>query len=126
MRTRPFHLIASAALAASLLAACGDDGGDVQAFCDKFEAMDDLEPDFTSENGLDDAVSALEEIEDVAPSEIKDDVGTVVDAFKQIAAIDFTDVEALAEMEETMTELSENMEAAGNRLEAFTDENCAS
>ncbi len=71
------------------------------------------------------AQEILAEIEAAAPSDIKDDVGVVADAFESMSSMTGEDIlemseDDLAELEE----LGEKLETAGSNVEAFIDENC--
>jgi uncharacterized Zn finger protein (UPF0148 family) len=86
-------------------AACGDDDGggdDLAAYCAKvaeFEAMDEQPSD-----------EELDEIIDLAPEEVRDDVSTLVEALK-------ADEEPEGEELDTVLEAEE-------RITAFEEENC--
>ena len=88
-------------------AGCGDDSGcgDVAAYCDKsaeLDAADGLPSD-----------ADLDEIKDLAPSEISDQVDVLVDAFRD-------------EGEAAFENAGEEFIAAGAAIEEFEAENCDS
>jgi hypothetical protein len=96
------------------LAACGGDddgregadgGGDVQAYCEFSKSLDDQE-DFPTNDQLD-------ELSDLAPAEIADDINFVVDRFKDADS----DEQAMIEMfdDPDVTERVENIEAFEER-----------
>lgn len=106
-------LLALAVLLVPLAACGGDDGGggdnagSIQAYCD-FSASLDEQSDFPSE-------SQLDQLRDVAPSEIEDDIDAVVDRFEEVGE----DEEALGELFSD-EEFSERIE----RIEAFEEREC--
>ncbi|MGH1506081.1 MAG: hypothetical protein ACRBI6_21200 [Acidimicrobiales bacterium] len=127
MRNR-FKLIIGAAGLAAALTACGgsESAGSVEEFCgleSRFDDIDSVDP--TTEDGMARAQEILAEIEAAAPSDIKDDVGVVADAFESMSSMTGEDIlemseDDLAELEE----LGEKLETAGSNVEAFIDENC--
>lgn len=103
-------LVAGFTAFALLVAGCGDDedGGDLAAYCDLTASFDDQES-FPSDDQLD-------EVEDVAPEEIRDDVETFADAIREVDEDDPAAASALFDDEEVVT-------ALGN-IEQFEAENC--
>jgi hypothetical protein len=112
-----------------LLGACSDDsdsgsgsgdgggGDDVEAFCDQVIAVDEME-DPSSEEALD----ALNQLVDDAPSEIKDDLEVLLPILEDLEGLDEDDPEAFGEVLALM-ENEEFIEASEN-LEAFGVEEC--
>jgi hypothetical protein len=100
--TSPRALLLAFAAFAAVLTACGDDGGgSVAAYCDIADELNAQEGDPTDEQ--------LDQVASAAPSEIKSEVKTIVDAIK-------SDDEAAFEDEDLL--------AAGEKITTFTDENC--
>lgn len=107
MRRTVIGVLAASAMIVLLAAGCGDDsgGGDVAAYCDKsaeLDAADGLPSD-----------ADLDEIKELAPSEISDQVDVLVDAFQD-------------EGEAAFENAGEEFIAAGAAIEEFEAENCDS
>ncbi len=124
------HAVIGSLVLALVLLGCGDsddsaddaDGnGDSAAFCDSLEALED---EFAEEA----AVPSDEQLEQVAdqlrqldpPSEIADDFRELLEAYDVLAQVELGDPEAIAELEDQL----EGFEAAGQRIDEWTDENC--
>lgn len=133
--------------AVSLLAACGGDdssnGGAVsdEEFCtmiqnykDKADSFDsafnsddpkDIETAFTTMQGI------LHDLDDAAPSGVKEDLGTMVGVIDRMIEIfdqydwDFTKLAMAPEFEELSTQLDgDEMNAASDRLDQYSEEVC--
>ena len=134
MTTWGKRLVGGVAVLAGVVAGCGDDDdssseGDVERYCelvdeldqagsDAFEGLDETstDEDFAEAERqfLEDNADAFEELEDVAPEEIADDIDTLLEAQEERAAG--------GEQEET----SEDVSDAEERVGEFEDENCTS
>jgi hypothetical protein len=136
---RRIALAAAAALALGGLAACGDDdgGGSAASFCDDVTSVDEafatLEEDVSDPSQFSaifgEVQSSLDAID--PPSEIADDWDTLTEALGAVVEvvedIDFEDPEALASLGEELDGLEErfgDVEAAGDRIQEFTEEEC--
>jgi hypothetical protein len=127
-------LIVPLLFAAALLplSACGDDATEasVEAYCDQSAELDEAggeafsaleeDPDATEQDYLDaekefieDHRSELEELRDVAPDEIRDDVDTLIQGLLDIV-----------DTGEDAREGNEEFAAAEERVVAFEDANC--
>lgn len=123
-------------------AACGDDGGeDVAGFCERNEEFESESEQLfegalsaTDDAGLDDAKQAfsdandlLSELADEAPDDIKDDVDTVADAFAE-ANEEIQGAESVEDLQELDGGAidSEETDAAADRVEQWTQDNCDS
>lgn len=104
-----FFVLILVALAATFgLAACGDDDeGDLAAYCDLVDELDQQE-DFPSDDQLD-------ELRDVAPAEIRDEVDLVADRLSE-ANDDPQDAEQVFDDPEVQEAIGE--------IEAYEEENC--
>lgn len=105
-----FTVMIFVALAATFgLVACGDDDneGDLAAYCDLVEELDAQEDFPTDEQ--------LNELQDVAPAEIDDEVDLVAERFKEVND-NPEDAQAVFEDPE--------VEEAFSTIEAYEDENC--
>lgn len=123
MRNR-FKLFVGAAGMAVSIAACGGGDSSAEAFCGMESRFEDLDPDFSTEEGMAEAAEVLQELEDAAPAEIKDDVAVVRTFFTDLGP-SLSDPEKLAELDmEELEEMSAQMDSAGANIEAFIDENC--
>jgi hypothetical protein len=121
-------LIALTACGSLALAACGSDsdsdsggdsgGGDVEAFCAALAESAEADLDTTEEEDL----AQLQAIADSAPSEVSDAMGTLVDIFEQLQAIDFETAteDELAEFEELLP----TFEQATADVEDYARDNC--
>ena len=111
------------------LAACGGDddddaggsggggGGSTEEFCDKAR---DYEEEFADADPSDEeAIDALRDLADSAPSDISDDMNGLIDLFEQMAEAG-EDPEALAEL----SEQAEDMTAASERITTFMEDEC--
>lgn len=92
-------MLGAGALALSL-AACG--GDDSQSYCDLLENSEseftDLDP--SDPESHDQVQSALSDIVEAAPDDIKDDWQTFADTYEEMVSIDPNDQEAMAEFQE--------------------------
>lgn len=134
MMTKPAAVLGAGLLALGL-AACSS-GGDVQAFCQTGEglenAFDDLDPNDPDEVST--ALGALvDELEAAnAPSEISDDWDVLTTAmrnlqtgFDEVASADPTDEDYFEKLGAVMEPLGdERVNEAGENLQAWTAENC--
>ncbi len=115
-------LIALCTTGLLLFTACGDDNssGSAEEFCSVLVETQDIE--FEGADDAGEVVSDLQRLVDAAPSEIKDDVKLVVDAFTALSEIDPLEAspEEVAELDEQFA----GTEAAGDRIEAWALENC--
>ncbi len=74
---------ASATLALAALTGCGGAGGDdTAAYCDEVETAGKKLSDTTSPADLDKVMGNLKKVRDSAPESVKDDWGTLVDAYE--------------------------------------------
>ncbi len=124
-----------------LLTACGDEGGEgsVEAFCETRAELDDADPfeGIDPESGdveeakaaFQEAIDQVDELVDAAPEEIADEVETARDGLNEINDA-VQDAESIDEIGEAALsvggEVAEDagIEEAGERLEAFEQENC--
>ncbi len=81
---RMASLAAVAIMAVGTLTACGGGGG----YCDKLKDYDEdadlAEVDFQTEDGQQELIDVLEDLESDAPDELKDDYQVVIDGFTAI------------------------------------------
>ena len=127
-------MVGGVAVLAGVVAGCGDDDdssseGDVERYCELVdeldqagsEAFESLEGDETATDEdfaeaerqfIEDNADAFEELEEVAPDEIADDIDTLLEAQAERAAG--------GEQEET----SEDVSDAEERVGEFEDEHC--
>ena len=122
--SRSIALLGGVAVASLSFAACsGDNGGDAEAFCAKFEEFNN-DADFG--NNDEDLIAGIKELQGLAPGEIKDDLGTMVVAFDVLS--DFTKkLEAGEEIDEedaALVKASDDIDAAGQAVEDYVDANC--
>ena len=108
MRRRVIGMLAASTVIVLLATGCGDDSGggdDVAAYCEKsaeLDAADGLPSD-----------ADLDEIKELAPSEISDQVAVLVDAFQD-------------EGEAAFENAGEEFIAASQAVEGFEADNCDS
>ena len=116
----------------------GDDGGDggTGAFCAeaagverRFAALDDT--DVPSGEEFTEVSEAFADLSDDAPDEIADDMETIATALGRLAevfeGIDIADPESLEALEEEAARLEDelgDLEAAGENVEAYLEEEC--
>ena len=136
-----------AALAALLLVACGGDD-DVSAadFCEdatrfeqRFEQLDaELSGgEVPSPDVFEEAADAIDDLAGDAPGQIRDDLVTVADGVREVAEVlgevDLDDPDLLDDPEQAeevqavvarMTAIDAKLEAAGERVEAYLQEEC--
>ena len=137
MRTR---LIGSLAVAGALaLAGCGgdddDDGGDLQAFCDKAQEVETAGQSLSALQGgdlgaaqeaLDETNTQVQEAVDLAPEEIKGDVETVSNFISDLTE-KVQDAESPQDLLGLLGELQEGAEevqTAGQNVSDYVEENC--
>lgn len=102
-----------------LLVACGDDGGgggSAAAFC----AL--LEEEALPTGGEEPDLDTLRELAETAPSEIRDDLDTLLDAFAELEDLDEDDPESFGAAFEIF--LDPSVAAAGANLEEFAVDEC--
>jgi hypothetical protein len=105
-------------LGCTALVGCG--GGSTEDFCsvgDDIEAVDPTAADFDNEAFQDALADAVE----AAPDDIKADVETLRDAFE---GVDLSDPEAIADPDVIEKLSTPDLQEAGNRITAFTEDNC--
>lgn len=124
------HAVIGSLVLALVLLGCGDSedsaddaggNGAAAAFCERLNA---LEAEFAEET----AVPTDDQLEQVAdelrqldpPSEIAGDFQELLEAYDVLAQVELGDPEAIADLEEQL----EGFEAAGQRIDDWTDENC--
>lgn len=132
---RVFGALAGTAVLA--LAGCGgDDGGDVQAFCDQAQealavganlaaplASGDVE---AAKEAINAASGQLQEAADLAPDEISDDFD-VVSGYESKLNESLQDAQSPEEIDGVSKELKKDAQGvteAGNNVEAYISENC--
>lgn len=145
-RHRGVRFTAAIAAGALVLAACGGDdsgsggGGSASDWCSLARAFSEQDDVFGDEDmpdagsmreGMREAVRAVEQLERVAPGEIRDDVRLMASGMKQLndalAKVDYnffallTDPEAAAALEALD---SPDLEAASERIDAYTLREC--
>lgn len=124
-----------AVLVATLLAGCGSDGGDVEAFCEDAGAIVDgsFLDDIDVENEEDVAAvydTALERIDEIdPPSDIADDWETTTEAMhtylEGMADLDMESETAMEDMEELTAGMDEEaLQESSDNIETYLDENC--
>jgi hypothetical protein len=140
--TKGVRVVVGAAAMTALLAGCGDDGGeDVAGFCEESKSFEDESEALfeglvsaTDDAGFQEAKQAfadandgLADLVDEAPDEIKDDVETVANAFDEANDLiqDAGSAEDLQDADPGAIE-SEETDAAADRVEEWTQENCDS
>ncbi|MDG2112807.1 MAG: hypothetical protein P8N02_09365 [Actinomycetota bacterium] len=124
-----------------LAAACGDsDGGGAASeanWCDFATALDDAPDPFDSaevgdtdaiKDGFDTFTALLDDAQKAAPSAIKDDVKTLAEAFEAFEGV-LSDADYnILDIDETDERLalltSSDVEAAGERVEAYNETEC--
>lgn len=107
-------------------------GGSVEAFCAKAKELDDnanLDNAFDDLNRIDEAVAAIDQLTDAAPSEIKGDMNTLNDAFKKIAgavksAGSNSESQLGAVLAASATIDQQKVEQATKNIEKFGSEKC--
>lgn len=97
------------------LAACSDSGGDKESFCEVAKKMDETDNAVETPDEIEQAVKDAKAVREIAPSEIKDEVGIVVDALERFASGDLTEFTAEEQAE---------FEQAAAALEKYLDEEC--
>jgi hypothetical protein len=122
--------LAVVAMSVSGLTGCGDSTEEFCALEDEFNQIE------SGEASINDARSAIDQLQDTAPDEIRDDVDTVADAVTgYFDALEDSGVDpdsASAQVPEPTEEVqsalenlqSEEVTEAGDNVEAFVDENC--
>lgn len=135
---RTFVLAAVAALSLFLVACGGGGGGggnSIEAWCavgedfagtSALESADPTDPE-AFRAALEEFEAQLDEVRAAAPDEIRDDVALVLDGFDELfaalEAVDFDMMQVDLSVVEAFN--SEEFTAAGERVGAFTDENCS-
>jgi hypothetical protein len=138
--TRRLAVVAVSALALGGLAACGDDddgNGSAASFCDDVTTVDEafstLDEDISDPSQFGEIFSEVEaSLAGIdPPGESADDWDTLTEALAAVVDVvedvDFEDPEALAALGEELEGLEErfgDVEAASDRIEAFTEEEC--
>lgn len=122
----------------------GTAAGNVDAYCEavrSFQALeDDLEPEVPADASPEEAFAAMresferlraqvEELRDVAPAEIRNDVNQLVEAILELIDLfleidDPTDLTANQEALSRMSELQQEVATAQERVADFTEEEC--
>jgi hypothetical protein len=132
---RKLLIVASVVALGPAVAACGGgDGGSAEAWCDLAREVEDAPDPFggdetpspeTMKAAFTDLLDVFERAEKAAPDEIKDDVTTSLNAFREfndaLAAADynFLDID-LSSIQQVMNDA----EAAGDRIEAYNAREC--
>lgn len=108
----------AAGAAVMLVTACGGSGGDGSAeeFCDVLRAAEADEGD--GEASFDD----IRELAATAPSELRADMDTMVEAFEQIESLDEDDPDGFGAVAEVL--FSTDFVEAAERLERFGVDEC--
>ena len=124
-----FALLVGALTAASIsFTACGGSdsesaAGDPEAFCAMFDEFDN-----TDDFGDDEAelVKGLEDLRELAPSEIKDDFATAIDAFKALSVFNekFEAGEEVDEEDPDLIKASNELDESGENIEDYVAANC--
>ena len=97
--TKVLRLAVCTVLAGGVVACGGDDddgGGGSSAFCDKVQELDEFEFDFEAEDTSaqeEEFNQLLEEAQDLAPDEIKDDLAVVMDEDADPESEEYTEAE---------------------------------
>jgi hypothetical protein len=94
-------------------------GGSESAFCDKVKSYDDKSSDDLS---VKDTIKALKDLKASAPSEIKDDLQTVIDFTERLANVDTNDPAALASAYGNID--TDKLSSASNNLDQYVEKNC--
>ncbi len=137
-------LAGSMIMVLALAAGCGDDdgggggGGSTESFCAEMESLEEKYGNVFSEadsfdptdtDAFNELIGDLRDAD--PPAEIAEDWNNVIDAFQFFAdafeGLDLNDPEALAELEELSAEIEErtgDIEAAGERVNSFLEEEC--
>jgi hypothetical protein len=148
-RTRRFAAVALTGLIGAVgLSACGSSSSSAGAYCDKVKevqglesAMDDLDPTNMGESikTIEKLASTLKGVASAAPSEIKPEWDIMSESMDQMTAalspfkdIDLTNPESidpskladLQKMSESMDGLGEKVEAAGDKIDTYTEKAC--
>jgi hypothetical protein len=112
------------AVAAAVAAVGCSDHGSVEKFCTQIEVVPELAAAFDA-GELDAAVEQLDDLHDVAPDEVRDDVGLLADVAERLAAaLANPDSDASAGQ---LFELAPDLEAAAeasSRVAAYTKTEC--
>ena len=107
---RTLLVVGALSLAGSgVLVACGDDGDDVEAYCE-LSAETDQQEEFPSDELLDDIAEA-------APEEISEEAQFVVDRLKEDGEAAFEDTEVLERFETIEEFEAENCDAGSGDSE---------
>lgn len=107
-----------------------DEGdGDSSEFCGVIDDIQDAdfdELDFEDPEALAAALDALEELRDAAPGDLEEDMDQLIAGFEFLAENfdDLSDPEASAELEEEFADEFEDFDAAGERVDEFSLEEC--
>ncbi|MDR1799058.1 MAG: hypothetical protein LBR19_04115 [Bifidobacteriaceae bacterium] len=120
MKTTPIKLVAALGaglLGLAALAGCGGSSGSEEEFCKVVTSEDFQDVD---DDDADAMVSALKDLKNAAPSDLKSDVETVLKAFEAYSKIDQDDADALAEWESDMGGDTDFLDAYGNVDDAIT------
>jgi hypothetical protein len=100
-------------------ASASDTGGDLDAFCETLEELDD---DEAFEADLGDIADGFDDLLEDAPEEIADDVEELRDAFEEISDLDPDDEESAAQVAEILFE--GDLQDASERFGEYAEEEC--
>ena len=121
-------LVCALAAASISFSACGGSdsdsaAGDPEAFCAMYEEFDNTDDFVDNEAEL---VKGLEDLREVAPSEIKDDFSTAIDAFKALSVLNekFEAGEEINEQDPDLIKASEELDESGENIEDYVAANC--
>jgi hypothetical protein len=130
--SRTALLVGALAAASISFTACGgsdsgsDSGsaaGDPEVFCTTYEEFDN-----TDDFGDDEAelVKGLEDLRGLAPSELKDDFSTAIDAFETLVVFNekFEAGEEIDEEDPDLIKASNELDESGEKIEDYVAANC--
>ncbi len=120
--------IGALAVASISFTACGgsDSGSatdDPEAFCTMYEEFDNTDNFVEDEAEL---VAGLEDLRGLAPSDLKDDFSTAIDAFKTLGEFNekFEAGEEVDEDDPDLVKAGDELEESGEKIEGWVAANC--
>lgn len=116
------------AVASISFTACGGSDsesatGDPEAFCAMYEEFDNTEDFGDNEAEL---VEGLEDLQGLAPSELKDDFSTAIESYKVLSVFieQFEAGEEVDEEDPNLIKAEDQLDQSGEKIEAYVAANC--